>query len=298
VAVSNRVEELAIDCLTIHKSQVRTRGVRRDLDELVNNLRIHGQLEPIVVSPTKEPGRYEIIAGQRRWLAAKELGWTSIRAVVFDEEIGEPTARAISISENLVRHAVEQNDMIDACTELYRRYGSIRAVVEEVGLPYYKVRAYVKFDRLRPYLKECVVNGEIDVRTALRIEDHAGESCLDDDRVTEMVRAVKGMTNAQKKHYFQSAPVSSQGRDAAGTSGSGDAASGEPGGVHQMLVTLLREDYGLLRAWAGEKRLTQDRAAARIISGYLRKWKQVGASPAERTPATSTALPQPRNSSE
>ncbi len=45
------VRRLRLDQLVVSKLQVRTREVEKDLDELVENMRVHGQLEPIVVAP-------------------------------------------------------------------------------------------------------------------------------------------------------------------------------------------------------------------------------------------------------
>ncbi|WBQ07604.1 ParB/RepB/Spo0J family partition protein [Kribbella sp. CA-293567] len=272
----NDVMDIPVDLLEPSKHQVRTRGVRRDLQELVDNIRVHGQLEPIVVVPGAEPGRYEIIAGQRRWLAIRELQLPTVRATVLRGTVDEAKARAVSMSENVVRHDVDSKDLIDTCTVLFRKYGSVKAVAEELGLPYNKVRSYVKFERLRPELKQYVESGDIDIKTALRAEDHlstGGARTAED--VHELVTAIKGMTTAQQKDYLAGAaerprPTTAQPR------GKADRQN-RPGEVRQIIVTLRTMDHQELRDWAAGQSLGQDAAAARIIAAFLRARRKDGA---------------------
>lgn len=265
--------DLPVEDLMASKHQVRTREVRKDLNELINNIRVHGQLEPIIVSPTDDDGKYEIIAGQRRWLAMKELGFPTVRAAILEKPVNEDDATALSISENLIRHQVDSRDLIDACTTLFRKYGSAKAVAEEVGLPYNKVRSYVKFERLRPQLKVSVEAGELDVATALKIEDRASTANFGEEQTAAMISDVRGLTKAQRADYFQSAAeAEARGRLLNGEAG-GYPSNGRPGNVHQILVTMPRQVYEDLREYAGIKRISQDKAAASIIGAYFRARK-------------------------
>ena len=56
-------------------------------------------------------------------------------AAILDEKVDEATAKVISITENLVRRDPPLNDLIDACTALFKRYGSVKSVAQELGLP-------------------------------------------------------------------------------------------------------------------------------------------------------------------
>ncbi|MCO5973230.1 ParB/RepB/Spo0J family partition protein [Actinoallomurus soli] len=265
----NRVENINLDRLVIGAQQARTRDVEQDIGELVDSIRVHGQLEPIIIAPLEDrAGYYEILAGQRRWLAMRRLGATEIAAAIIEERPDKDVASALSISENLIRRDLNTLDLIDACTRLYHKYGSIKAVAERFGLPYGRVRRYVKFDRLRPALKELVRSGDIDLRAALRIEDHYGAKKVDDAQLRRIAAAVAEMSNAQQADYFKT-------RAAETTSSAEDerpAGDGHrPGSVKQIIVTLSIADLELLRAWARAKNLTQDRAGARIISAFLQQ---------------------------
>lgn len=264
------VRQLRIDQLVPSPQQARTSDVDKDLDELVENIRIQGQLEPIIVAPARSgTGRYEIIAGQRRWLAMRKLGADTIHAAILGDDVDEVTAQAISVSENLVRRDLSSKDLINVCTNLHRRYGSVKAVADELGLPYNKVRSYVKFDRLRPELKEMVEASSLDINTAIRIEDHYGKDELDARDLRTLAATVAGMTNAQKLDYLKALRLDKT----AGTrvSGAEGYQRRVPGAVRQILVTLRSEEVEQLRRWAKDHQLTQDTAAGHIIRAYLRR---------------------------
>jgi ParB family chromosome partitioning protein len=268
VAHFREIRQIPLEHCVLSKQQSRIRDVEKDLGDLVDNIRVHGQLEPIIAKPVAgEEETYEIIAGQRRWLAMQRLGKKTILCAILGDPVNAATARALSISENVVRRDLHANDLIDACTELYRKYGSIKTVAEELGLPYSKVRSYVKYDRLRPQLRDLVRAGTLDVKTALRVEDHCSEVQTTEPEIQQIAKSVGGMTTAQQKDYFKSLATS---ESAADSTTSPSELSGSFGDVHQVLVTLRREEYLWLRQWAKNNSMTQDIAAATIIRAFFR----------------------------
>ncbi|MXZ13392.1 MAG: ParB/RepB/Spo0J family partition protein [Candidatus Dadabacteria bacterium] len=73
--------ELPLDDLVIGKGQVRTSEIGKDIEELANSIRVQGLLQPIVVCKSEEQsGKWEILTGQRRFLAHKLLEKESITA--------------------------------------------------------------------------------------------------------------------------------------------------------------------------------------------------------------------------
>ena len=120
MATIKAVKEIPLKDLVIGKGQVRLRDVNKDVTELADSIRKIGLLEPIVVCPADKPGKYEIITGQRRFLAHQELKKETILAAVLDEKVDETTAKVLSISENLVRRDLNRRDLIDACRAAMR----------------------------------------------------------------------------------------------------------------------------------------------------------------------------------
>jgi ParB family chromosome partitioning protein len=260
--------------LEISKGQARIRDVEKDLDELVDNLRAHGQLEPIVVARLPGTDRYEIITGQRRFLAHKRLGWTTILAAILPESVDQTTARALSISENVVRTELNPKDLIDACTALYRKYGSVRAVSEELGLAVHKVASYVKYERLHPRMRGLVDTGEAEVNLALRVQD-ALEHVEPEDGIDPVLvtRNLTRMSRAQQTSFLRNASVDDF---------RSIASSGRPEEslrVTQVIVTLPAPMHKQLQDWARQHGLTQDGAAAQMIVERLLGWEPSSPSP-------------------
>ena len=257
--------EISLSDLTFGLGQVRTRDVSRDINELADSIKQVGLLEPIVVCPTEDKGKFEIITGQRRFLAHKELGKNAIWAAVLDGHVDEMTAKVLSVTENLVRLDLNSRDLIDVCTYLYRQYGTLRAVCEETGLAYSKVSQYVKYDQLIPELKKLVDSGEVKLGTALRAQQAASVS--GDPDVAEAVQFAKEME--PMSGVQQSAVIKNRERNPTLPADDvlEDAKSG--GRITQVVVTLTSEVHSALRQFAASKQMTADDAAGMLIQDGL-----------------------------
>ena len=176
--------ELPIDeeVVEIGIHQARTQYVDRNLDDLARSIQKVGLLEPIVVARL-DGGRYEIITGQRRYLACERLGWKTISAGVLDSRPSDKLAKGISLTENLVREDMTTRDYIAACNYLFREYGSVKIVSEELGISSQKVNQYVKYPQLVPSLKQRVDEG-LDLDIALRAQRAATDDHGDVDEET------------------------------------------------------------------------------------------------------------------
>lgn len=196
--------EVALDQIEIGLSQARTRDVAKNLDDLARSMNTVGLLEPIVVAPVE--GRYEVVTGQRRYLAAVELRWDSIRAGILESRPDDAVSKAISLTENMIREDMSTKDYIDVCTMLYHRYGSFRSVSEELGLPIHRVRQYVKYEQLIPELKEQVDSG-LKMDVALRAQKAATseEGDVEEDKALAFADEMKAMSGLQKKQLEKAA---------------------------------------------------------------------------------------------
>lgn len=83
-----------------NRKQARKRFDQKALEELASSISAHGLLEPIVVR-RKENGYYEIIAGERRWRAARMAGLSELPALL--RELSDEEAALLSLIENLQR---------------------------------------------------------------------------------------------------------------------------------------------------------------------------------------------------
>ena len=202
-------------------------------------------------------GKYEIITGQRRFLAHKELAKKTIWAAILDERVDEMTAKVLSVTENLVRRDLHTRDLIDVCTYLYRQYGSMKAVCEETGLAQTKVSQFVKYDQLIPELKKIVDNGQVKLNTALRAQQ---ASQMDADEAVQFALEMDPMSGAQQSEIVKKRE-SDPFRDADDIIEEAKAG----GKITQIVVTLTSEVHGALRQYATAQQTNADDAAGILI---------------------------------
>jgi ParB family chromosome partitioning protein len=96
------VRELAVETIQPGKFNPRKSFAEDDLQELTVSISEKGLVQPLVVRPLKDgSGRYEIVAGERRWRAAQRAGVSSIPVII--REVGDSEALEIAIIENVQR---------------------------------------------------------------------------------------------------------------------------------------------------------------------------------------------------
>src|SRR3954467_13004750 len=103
---SGALRELPVDTVVPNPYQPRTQIDEAALLELTSSIEASGLLQPVVVRPKN--GKYELIAGERRWRAVQRLGWTKIPAVIKD--VDDPTLLTLALIENLQRDGLTAND--------------------------------------------------------------------------------------------------------------------------------------------------------------------------------------------
>ena len=102
---SKKIEtnKVSINNLTRNRFQPRKYFSKENLEELSNSIKEQGVIQPIVVRPDKSSdGKYEIVAGERRWLASQNAGLHEVPVVVVD--VDDVKSLEFSIVENVQRH--------------------------------------------------------------------------------------------------------------------------------------------------------------------------------------------------
>jgi len=171
-------QELPIEDLKIERFQVRKENVGEGLEALAESIEKYGLLQPIVVCKSeKPPGKWEIVCGQRRYLAhVKILKFKKIMAGIINHPISYEEGLALSASENIVRLDMTRKDLIDLCADLFKKYGTIKDVVEETKLPFPIVRKYIRYDGLPSDLQAMVNKKDINLELAMKVQDAASAS--------------------------------------------------------------------------------------------------------------------------
>jgi ParB family chromosome partitioning protein len=159
------VDDRLVHRLSLSSIEPSPRNPRQHADgiaELADSLRAHGLLQPVVVR--RHHIGYELIAGHRRFEAARVLGWTEIAAVVRDET--DEQAYILTLVENLQREDLSPKEEAAALEVLVRERGW---TTRQVGEAIKRDHAYVS-RRLRvfedPVLAPLVLERKFPVSTA------------------------------------------------------------------------------------------------------------------------------------
>ena len=144
------------------------------LTELAESISTHGVLQPILVRETGN-GRFQIIAGERRWRAAKQAGLTEIPAVVLDRD--DLSVAEIALVENLQREDLNPIEEAGAFRSLSEEFGLTQ---EELSRRVGKSRSYIanatRLIELPDEVKDLVSAGKLSAghaRTLLGLRDRA-----------------------------------------------------------------------------------------------------------------------------
>ncbi len=143
----NLVVNLAIE--EIDKNPFQTRYVHdgEALEELAESIKANGVVQPIVVRPAQEAGRYILILGERRLHASKKAGTTTIPAIV--RRVSEQQAAEMTIIENLQREDLSPLEQAEAFRVLSEEFKLTQAQIgERVGLSRESVSNYMRLLRL------------------------------------------------------------------------------------------------------------------------------------------------------
>lgn len=258
--------DIPLDDLVIGKGQVRTQNVGKEVEDLARSIEAQGLLQPIVVCTARDERKWEILTGQRRFLAHKHLKRDSIPAAVLDERVDEGQAKAISITENLIRRQLSGKELKDGILYLYNLYGSVQDVVDSTGLPRTKVQDYVKFPRLLPELKKMVEDGTVDVNAAVKAQDASN----DDDGIPDPEVAKKLAQEMAQMSGVQRKKVAKERREHPERPVDDvieRAKTGEK--VIQIVATVTQDTHTALQRFAKEEGSNQDEAAAVLIEEAL-----------------------------
>ena len=151
--------EIPVDRIARNPHQPRSRFDDVGMAELTASVAAHGVLQPIVVR-TSVDGGYELIAGERRLLAARAAGLATIPAVVREAAADETLQ--LALVENLQRADLNPMEEAGAYRELIERFGlSHEAVAGQVGKSRVAVSNALRLLDLAPETRQAIVEGKI-----------------------------------------------------------------------------------------------------------------------------------------
>lgn len=119
-STDTELRDLAVDLLQPGKYQPRTDMHPESLEDLASSIRAQGVVQPIVVRELAEGGRYEIIAGERRWRAAQIAGLHEIPSLI--RVVPDEAAIAMALIENIQRENLNPVEEANALARLIEEF--------------------------------------------------------------------------------------------------------------------------------------------------------------------------------
>lgn len=260
-------KEIPLDQIDVGPWQARARKVEENTDELAENIRRLGLINPIMVY-RKEDGRYELIAGQRRLIAVEKLRWEKIMAQILAEKPSDIMAKARSFSENIFRQKLVAADVKDSIMMLYHRFNaSARSISDTLGIPYWLVLDTIKYEALPDDLKKIVDEGEVDVKLAKKAVDFSmmPDGTVDVEKAVKLAPELKLLVPSQMKKLkavtaerpdLRADQLIEEAKVAAATK--------------RIVIELLTSEFTGLQKAAQEKGLSEEGAAYTAITTWLK----------------------------
>ncbi len=165
------IEKIKIVEIEPNREQPRKNFDEESLEELANSIKEYGVIQPIIV--TKKDDYYEIIAGERRWRAAKKAGLTEMPCIIREDK--EQTNREIALIENIQRKNLNPIEKAMGLRKLLDDYGmSQQALADKLGMSRASVTNSVRILNLDKRVIDLVLTHNLTerhCRALLRIED-------------------------------------------------------------------------------------------------------------------------------
>lgn len=141
-----------------NREQPRKVFNQESLEELADSIKTYGVIQPIVVS--KQDGYFSIVAGERRWRAAKIAGLEEIPAIIRDDD--EQTNKEIALIENIQREDLNPYEKAIGIRNLMDKYGMTQEEVsKKIGKSRSSVSNTVRILYLAPDVLELVKQGKL-----------------------------------------------------------------------------------------------------------------------------------------
>jgi len=181
LAVSDRQAELAIDMLQPGKYQPRTRMDDASLQELARSIEAQGIIQPILVRPIGGE-RYEIIAGERRWRAARLANLSAVPVLV--RNVPDNAALAMALVENIQREDLNPLEQANGIQRLITEFGMTHEkAAEMVGRSRSAVTNLLRLLALAAPVRELVQQGRLDMGHARALLALSGMQQIETARI-------------------------------------------------------------------------------------------------------------------
>lgn len=152
-------QEISLDLIDSNPYQTRRRIKEESLNELTESIRASGVVQPVVLRPGAN-GRFQLVAGERRWLASKRAGKRAIPAVV--RQISNEQAMEITIIENLQREDLNPMEQARAFERLSREFNLTQEqIASRTGKDRASIANFIRLLKLPEAVQEALESGSL-----------------------------------------------------------------------------------------------------------------------------------------
>jgi ParB family chromosome partitioning protein len=152
-------QEIDTDLIQPSPFQPRTRFREEALEELARSIKASGIIQPLVVRPVAG-GRYQLIAGERRWRAAQRAGLNKVSAII--RQVSDELALEMTLVENIQREDLNAIETARAFERLMEEFELTQeAVAERTGKDRATVANAVRLLKLEPTIQEWIEEGKL-----------------------------------------------------------------------------------------------------------------------------------------
>lgn len=158
-AESGKPREVAIDQIDRNPYQTRSHFGETEMEELAASITASGVIQPILVRPLPN-GRFQLIAGERRWLASQKAGKTTIPVIL--KQVSDEQAMEMTIVENLQRADLNPIEQARAYDRLSREFKMTQEqMAKRTGKDRASVSNFLRLLRLPEVVQKKVEIGEL-----------------------------------------------------------------------------------------------------------------------------------------
>ncbi len=152
-------QEVGIENIDANPYQTRRRINEQPLEELAESIRASGVVQPVVLRPMAN-GRFQLVAGERRWLASKRAGRTTIPAVL--RQISNEQALEITIIENLQREDLNPVEQAHAFERLSREFNMTQEqIASRTGKDRASIANFIRLLKLPEFVQNAMEEGSL-----------------------------------------------------------------------------------------------------------------------------------------
>jgi ParB family transcriptional regulator, chromosome partitioning protein len=158
------VKKIPVSQIVPNRYQPRTIFAEDKIEELALTIHTHGIIQPIVVREC-EDGKFEIIAGERRWRAVQKLGWTEIPAII--KNLNDKETASVALIENLQREELTPIEEAMAYAKLLELHNLTQeALAQRLGKGQSTVANKLRLLKLPQEVQEALLQRQITERHA------------------------------------------------------------------------------------------------------------------------------------